>query len=70
MSQKKQMTEIELEFLPTGGIRVPRKDPKHNRAVMEFLAPMLDSDQIAELERFFEESDETTLLFGDRVYCG
>jgi hypothetical protein len=68
--RRKKPVEVELEFLPSGGIRFTRQSKEHNEALLSILRLIFDDDQFAEAKAFLEENEETTLIFGDRIYCG
>jgi hypothetical protein len=67
-----KILKLNLEILPTGQIKFKRGDAYHNKIMKEVISSIIDGDKevMAELTKFFKESEGIELLVGDTILCG
>ena len=65
--------EIEIELMPTGEIRLDRKNGKSEAQrmyLLQLLSGITSGIEMEELKRFLEDMDKIETLIGDISYCG
>jgi len=66
------MTDITLEFLPSGHMKFKRGDKKYNKKLRKIISHMVDNDEevMRDIDEFLSGSEDSELLIGDRILCG
>ncbi len=66
------MTDIKLEILPSGHIKFKRGDKTHNDKMRKIISSIIDCDEkiMAQIDEFFNGSENVDLLVGDTIFCG
>lgn len=62
--------DFPVEITEDGGIRYTRSDDPETNKVIYKLLSACSGKELEEVQRFLEEGNDITLLFGDRILCG
>ena len=63
-------TNIKLDILPNGKIRFNRGSKEYNKAIKDIISAITEEIPDDEMIKFFSESEDIEVLFGDRIFCG
>ena len=66
------MTDITLEFLPSGHIKFKRGNKEYNEKVRDLISHIVDNDEeiMKGIDEFLVGSEDSELLIGDTIFCG